>query len=61
MPPDDNRGIPQLVLAWVFVSLAAIIVVMRLVTRGVLRRTLGWDDFAIVVALVGLVFNGLRL
>ena len=52
LPPDDNRGTPVLILGWVSVSVAGIIVILRLVTRGVLRNTLGWDDYMIVVAQV---------
>ncbi len=52
LPPDDNRGAAVLIVSWIFLSLATITVVLRLITRGVLRRTLGWDDHTIVIALV---------
>lgn len=40
-------------------SLGAITVALRLITRGILRRTLGWDDVTIVIALVCLTANDL--
>ena len=52
LPPDTDRGTGVLILGWVTVSVAGLIVILRLVTRGVLRSTLGWDDYTIVVAQV---------
>lgn len=51
-PPDDTRGPQLLIVSWVTLSLGLIIVTLRFITRGVLRRTLGRDDWTILIALV---------
>ena len=52
MPPDTNVGSDVLIVQWVTVSLAIIIVSLRIFTQAVLRRTAGWDDWTILIALV---------
>lgn len=52
LPPDIKRGPTTLIICWIFLSLAIIIVSLRLIARGILRRTIGWDDYTILIALV---------
>ncbi len=56
LPPDDSRGPQILIVNWVFLSLALIIAIIRFITRGVLRKTFGRDDWTILVALVSYSF-----
>ena len=51
-PPDEDRGQAATIVSWIFLALSVITVVLRLFTRGILRRTLGWDDYTIVIATV---------
>ncbi|PYH73051.1 uncharacterized protein BO88DRAFT_176241 [Aspergillus vadensis CBS 113365] len=50
--PDDKG--PQITaVSWSFGSVAIIVVAIRLYTRLILTRKAGWDDFFIVLSLVG--------
>lgn len=52
IPPTATRGLDILVAQWVALSFAIVIVCLRIFTRAFLRRTAGWDDWTIVIALV---------
>ena len=54
LPPDHNLGPLILGIAWASTALAAIVVALRLITRGVISRNLGWDDHTIAIGQVGL-------
>ena len=53
LPPNDNRGPVVLAISWATVTLAAVIVSLRLYTRLALGAQAGIDDAAIVLATVG--------
>lgn len=52
LPSDHNRGPLVEGLAWGINAVAIVIVVLRLYTRLVLRKTAGVDDLLMVIALV---------
>lgn len=56
LPTDDSRGPQILIVNWVFLLIGLIIVIIRFITRGVLRKTLGRDDWTILIALVSYSF-----
>ena len=51
---DYDRGIYYIILAWVLTVIMLIAVGIRLYSRGVLTRSIGSDDFFIVIATVSL-------
>ena len=51
---DDDEALTGIILCSLFPALATLIVFLRLYLRRVQRITLGWDDFFIVVTMVGL-------
>lgn len=51
---DANRGSTIVVISWLFLSLAFIVVTLRLATR-LKKKAHGWDDYLIYAALVGLI------
>ena len=52
-----DRGIPYLVIGWVLTFLVLMAVVVRIYSRSLLTRSLGSDDFTIVIATVSLVLT----
>ena len=52
LPPNQTRGPSLLIFNWVTVSIASLLVVLRIYTRTFLRKTAGTDDWTMVVALV---------
>ena len=51
---DDDEARTGIILCSLFPALATLIVFLRLYLRRVQRISLGWDDFFIVVTMVGL-------
>lgn len=51
---DDDEALTGIILCSLFPTLATLIVFLRLYLRRVQRISLGWDDFFIVVTVVGL-------
>ena len=49
---SDDQGPLTNTLVWVFTVLASTFVLLRLVSRLKIKPNAGWDDLAIVVALV---------
>ena len=52
LPPDVNRGSNLVIISWLTVSIALLLVSLRFYIRGILRKTLGWDDYLILLAIV---------
>ena len=50
--PTNHRGIAYLVLTWGLTFIATIVCTIRLYSRTILTRSVGSDDFTILVALV---------
>ena len=50
--PNISRGYQYVAVTWSFVSVAFVVVFLRLWIRGLLRRKVGGDDYTIVAALV---------
>ena len=63
LPPDKNRGPMLLAIIRTTTVLDIIIVVMRMFSRWVFKIVVGWDDYTILMAMVGLppvfIFAGL--
>lgn len=53
LPPDNDRGPMLLAITWTTAAIAITIVILRVYSRTVLQYTMGWDDSAIIAALVG--------
>lgn len=53
LPPDESRGPSLIAEEWTTVSIASLLVFLRIYTRVFLRKTAGWDDWTIVMAWVG--------
>ena len=49
---DYNRGIYYTTIAWVLTVIALVVVAIRIYSRAFLTRSLGSDDFAILVSVV---------
>lgn len=49
---NDNEGPTLSIIATTLVAATAVAVVLRLITRRIIKRPLDVDDFAIIVALV---------
>ena len=58
---DENQGPLTNTLTWAFTSIAIVFVAMRLVSRLKIKPNAGWDDLAIVIALVGAIQNSIYL
>ena len=55
LPPDVNIAVPGLpIYIWIGCGLATVVVVARLITRLVIKKTAGWDDFFIGASYVRL-------
>ena len=52
MPPDEDHGPRLIALTWTTVSIASMLVLLRVYIQAFLRRTAGADDWTIVIALV---------
>ncbi|KAI1775115.1 hypothetical protein F4818DRAFT_417877 [Hypoxylon cercidicola] len=52
LPPDEDRGPAINAVAWVGTVVSTAFVGLRLYSRGVITRSLGWDDGVIVLAVV---------
>lgn len=50
--PDVDRGYQLVVIQWVFVSIAFLLVILRVGVRGFVRKKIGWDDYLILLAQV---------
>ena len=50
--PDINRGLGGLATDWILASISCLIVLLRLYTKGIIVRKLGWDDLLMSLALV---------
>ncbi|KAK4546600.1 hypothetical protein LTR36_001817 [Oleoguttula mirabilis] len=50
--PDINRGLHGLATDWTLASISCIIVLLRLYTKGIVIRKLGWDDLLMSLALL---------
>ena len=50
--PNVNRGLGGLATDWVLVSISCVIVLLRLYTKGIMVKKLGWDDLLMALALV---------
>lgn len=53
-----DRGQPLFTVSLVFTVVATILVATRILTRVLPRRPLGYDDVAIIIALVGVPEGG---
>ena len=53
LPPNEDRGPMLLGISWTLVAVASIIVLLRFYCRTILQNAVGWDDFAILAAVVG--------
>ena len=54
LPPDNDRGPMLLAITWTTAAVATVIVILRVYSRTVLQNAIGWDDAAIIAALVGI-------
>ena len=54
LPPDNNKGPMLLGITWTMAAMATTIVILRIYSRTVLQNSMGWDDFAIIAASVGI-------
>lgn len=52
-PPDDTRGPQILAVSWITAALAILAVALRTQVR-IKAHAIGWDDYFICLALVGL-------
>ena len=53
LPPNESRAPMLLGVTWTMVSLASIAVILRVYCRTILQNAVGWDDYAILIAMVG--------
>ena len=56
LSPDNDRGPMLLAVTWTTAAVATMIVMLRVYSRTVLQNAIGWDDAAIIAALVGTFF-----
>lgn len=49
---EDSRNMAIKVVAGLFMSIAAVAVILRCYVRGFLVKAFGWDDGAMVMAMV---------
>ena len=59
LPPDVSRGSDLLIVSWLTMSVAVLFVSLRFYIRGILRKSLGWDDYAILLAIVSYLPSGI--
>ena len=52
LPLTESRGSTLIVGQWTTVSIASVLVVLRIYARAILRKIAGADDWTIVIALV---------
>lgn len=52
VPTDENRGSNLVAYWWVTITLVALVVAFRIYVRVIIRKTPGWDDWLICIALV---------
>ena len=52
LPPNESRGSDLITTNWITVSVASLVVFLRIYSRAFLRKVAGWDDWTIVIALV---------
>lgn len=52
LPSNEDRGPLLLGVTWTTFALASITVLVRVYCRAILQSTMGWDDFAILAAVV---------
>ena len=52
LPSTENRGSTLIVGQWTTVSIASVLVILRIYARAILRKIAGADDWTIVIALV---------
>ena len=52
LPPDMNRGPELLLVSWLTVSVALLLVSLRVYIRAVSGKKVGWDDYTILLASV---------
>ena len=52
LPLDESRGSSLIVGQWTTVSIASVLVILRIYARAFLRKIAGADDWTIVIALV---------
>lgn len=52
LPPDNDRGPMLLTITWTTAAVATLVVILRVYSRTVLQNAIGWDDAAIMAALV---------
>ena len=57
LPLDESRGSSIIVGQWTTVSIASILVILRIYARAFLRKIAGADDWTIVIALVYIKFT----
>ena len=48
LPPNKSRGHGYIVAHWVTVSVATVLVVLRLFTRRILLKKTKWKDYVII-------------
>lgn len=58
LPPDVSRGSDLLIVTWLTVSIALLLVSLRFYLQRILRKTLGWDDYTVLLALVTYLPSG---
>ena len=52
LPLDESRGSSLIVGQWTTVSIASVLVILRIYARAFFRKIAGADDWTIVIALV---------
>lgn len=52
LPPNESRGPSLIANQWITVSIASLLVLLRVYTRAFLRKAAGADDWTIVIAMV---------
>ena len=52
LPLNESRGSSLIVGQWTTVSIASVLVILRIYARAFLRKIAGADDWTIVIALV---------
>lgn len=56
LAPNEDRGPVLLRVTWTMVTMASITVLIRVYCRSILQNAMGWDDSAILAAVVSLSF-----
>ena len=58
LPPDITRGHDLVIVCWVTLSLALLLTSLRFYIRGIVRKSLGWDDYLILLSIVSYIRSG---